>query len=72
MTHMAWDFGMVVSAIKQVIKGARIPIKTVKTLCNKQVKENRIDNQNPTCPRCRQLYQQFRQDTAAVQATLTK
>lgn len=69
MTHMAWDFGLVASAIKKIVKGV-IPIETIKTLCGKRVRQERIDNEHPTCPRCQQLYQQLKDDTKVAEANL--
>ena len=51
--HIAWDDGVVGEAIEEV---TGIPPllyqKTTKTRCGKQVKLERVNNKNPSCPDC--------------------
>ena len=45
--HIAWDF----SAIDRIF-GSYSTQKTTKTLCDKRVKIDSIDSDNPTCEKC--------------------
>lgn len=51
VTHVAWDFGIVLDTATEVL-GYRPEQKTTKTLCKKRVRIKSIDNSNPTCPEC--------------------
>ena len=54
VTHTAWDFGIVMDTLTEIL-GHRPGQKTTKTLCKRRISTKNIDNSSPTCPECSEL-----------------